>query len=99
MCNTTQLNQVRIVGAFDCNPAGHGIAMLYKFGAETGICQNKLTAASLEVVGLFPSDLQWLPILAISIHHLLHACSCRQYLAFRSPCDPFQTRRKRSDGR
>ena len=44
MCNTTQLNQVRISGAFDCNPAGHSIALLYKFGTDAGIHQEDLTA-------------------------------------------------------
>jgi hypothetical protein len=59
VCNMWQANGVKLLGAFDGNPAGHGIAMLYKFGAETGICQNELTAGSLKVVGLFLSDLLW----------------------------------------
>ena len=52
-----QANGGKLLGAFDGNPAGHGIAMLYKFGAENGICQQELTAGSVKVVGLFPSDL------------------------------------------
>ena len=58
MCNKWQANGVKLLGAFDGNPAGHVIAMLYKFGVDNGIFQNELTAVSLKVVGLFPSDLQ-----------------------------------------
>jgi hypothetical protein len=58
VCNKWQANGVKLLGAFDGNPAGHVIAMLYKFGVDNGIFQNELTAVSLKVVGLFPSDLQ-----------------------------------------
>ena len=43
-CNTSQTNGVKILGAFDCNLAGHSIALLYKFGADNGIGQEELTA-------------------------------------------------------
>ena len=68
MCNKWQANGVKLLGAFDGNPAGHGIAMLYKFGVDNGIFQNELTAVSLKVVGLFPSDLQ--------VNSLVQRCCC-----------------------
>ena len=51
--------------AFDGNPAGHVIAMLYKFGAENRDREEfqesdmrELSAPNLKVVALFPSYLQ-----------------------------------------
>ena len=58
-----QATGARLLGAFDGNPAGHVIAMLYKFGAERHENGNRedvqaLSAPDLKVVALFPSDLR-----------------------------------------
>jgi DNA topoisomerase VI subunit A len=52
-----QATGAKILGAFDGNPAGHVIAMLYKFGSNREDVRE-LSAPNLKVVALFPSDLQ-----------------------------------------
>ena len=55
-----QATGARLLGASDGNPAGHVIAMLYKFGSEIRNREDvrALSAPNLKVVALFPSDLQ-----------------------------------------